>query len=289
MGHRRPRRSGLSPNGEAAFRTLPRQQAETLVRGALARAQETKDEYYSEFEGQQTGVPGMGPAPELRHEPAKGVFTKFLHPGFTIFEQLRRALPEEGWFDSSINPQNPFQFQLGAFTVPPGVALWLFDYEFTIYRPSGVDPGDFVRAENGRFSNQIGFDITVSRKRDANISFQLDPQPVSVSRQEFERAVPEVSGRRGAQQPTSAFDRAGANSFASTAGAGTSLLPARPNRFGPRDGPWTLIADEGAKVALNVVIFNRVRAPISTIEGRQAGYLLNRQVTSSLINRVRPR
>lgn len=286
MAHRRRKKPA---NGQQAFTKLPQNQAQSLVRGALARAAEDQQEYYSAFEGQQTGVPGMGSAPELQHIPALGVFKDFLHPAFTIFEYLNRSLPEEGWYDPSISPSNPFKFQLGSFTVPQNQALWLFDYEFTVYRQSGIDPGDFVRAEDGRYANQIGTDITISQRREASLRFQLDPQNISATRQEFEKNVPEIDGRTGQLNPTDAFNRAASNDFATTAGPGTSLQPLRSNKFGPRDGPWTLVADEGARVALNVVIFNRIRSPLAFIEGRQAGYLIHRQVSSALIQRVRPR
>jgi len=299
MAHRRRKKSPnlgtvpgqVVPISNGGHQLVSKGAAQTLLRGEIARALQDKDDYLSTFEGQQAGVPGMGSAPEVRHEPAGGVFTKFLHPAFTIMEFLRRSLPEEGWFDPGVNPRNPIQFQLGSFQVPSGLALWLYDYEYKVFRPSGVDPGDFIPAEVGRYSNQIGFDVTLSGKRDAQLSIQLDPQTTSLSRQEFEQQGNTGGASIFGNPPTasSAFDRATANSFASTAGPGTSLLPNRPNKFGPRGGPWTLVADEGTRVALNVVIFNRIRSPLAAVEGRLGGYLIQRQVSSSLINRVRPR
>lgn len=298
MAHRRkkkPLKSGVSgqvvPFSNGGNEFVSQGAAKALLKGEIARALQEKDEYLSTFEGQQAGVPGMGPGPEVRHEPAGGVFKEFLHPAFTIMEFLRRSLPEEGWFNSKVNPRNPIQFQLGSFTVPQGLTLWLFDYEYRVLRNSGVDPGDFIPAETGRYSNQIGFDLTLNGRRDANLSLQLDPQSSSLSRQEFEQSGGTVASSIFGlpPTPTSAFERATANSFASTAGAGTSLLPNRPNKFGPRGGPWTLVAVEGTQVSMNVVIFNRIRSPLAAVEGRLGGYLIQRQVSSSLIQRVRPR
>lgn len=232
--------------------------------------------------GQEAGVPGMGRAPALQHQPGGRVVQDLLHPSFSIFEQLYRVLPEEGWFSPLVSPTTPVQFQLGAFEVPRNQALWLTDYEFSVYRPSGVDPGDFVQAAQGRFSNVLGFDITISGQRDANLSYQLDPVPVVLQRQEFEAPI-------GNPRSPAAFNRAAANSFASTAGPGTSLLPVRRQTQGPEGGPFTFVVGEGSQVALNCVIFNTVPSPLSAIQGRHAGYLLHQNVSEALLNRIRPR
>ncbi len=266
------------------FAVLPRNAAAAVLREAATDVvAERRARIGSEFHGQQAGVPGFGEAPVLVHEPGGAVVHDLLHPAFSIFEKMDRVLPEEGWFDPDLNPQSPIQFQLGAFKVPSGQALWLFDYQFQVYRPSGVDPGDFIPAAPGRFSNQLGFDVTVSGRREGNLSFQLVPQAVSLTRQAF--APPTGTGARTADQ----FARAAAGSFASTASPGNSLLPVRPNMQGPRGMPFTFVVGEGSVVALNVVIFKTVRAPISAIEGRQAGYLIQTNESDALINRVRPR
>jgi hypothetical protein len=234
--------------------------------------------------GQDAGLPGMGPAPSLVHEPGASVLAqKILHPGFRIFEREFRVLPDEGWFSPLLTPRRPVEFQLGAFIVPASTSLWLTDYQFQVYRPSGVDPGDFVPAESGRFSNQLGFDITVGGgRRPGNLSYQLDPEPVLQGRPEFEPPI----GVRG--RPADAFNNAAARSFASTASPATSLLPARPNVQGPRGGPFTFVVDEGTAVALNVVIFNTIRSPIAAIGGRVAGWLLSTTMSAALLSRVRP-
>jgi hypothetical protein len=243
-----------------------------------------RDEADSAYIGQEAGVPGMGVTPLLAHEPGGRVVHQLLHPAFSILEQLYRILPEEGWFSAAVSPRNPVQFELGSFEVPRGQALWLTDYEFSVYRPSGVDPGDWVKSTNSRFSNVMGFDVTVSGSRISNLSYQLDPVPVALSRQSFEAPVgaPRVA-------TAAAFDRAQANSFASTAGAGTSLLPVRRQTQGPEGGPFTFVVGQGAQVALSCVIFNPIPSPVTCVEGRQAGYLIHENLSESLLNRVRPR
>ena len=80
-----------------------------------------------------------------------------------------------------------------------------------------------------------------------------------------------------------------ARTFASTASPGTSLLPRRPGVQGPRGGPFTFVVDEGASIGLNVVIFNALTSPIAAIGGRLAGYLIHTNLSSALLQRVRPR
>ncbi len=233
------------------------------------------------YSGQEAGVPGMSTLTDTVHLPGGESVTKFLHPVFTIFERQYSVLPDEGWFQPSVNPRNPIQFQLGSFEVPKDQCLWLFDYEFFIMRPSGLDPGDWFRAEEGRFSNVLGFDLTFTGRREANTSYSLDPAPVQVQRPEFEVQV----GQANAGQ----FNRSAANSFASTASAGTSLLPVRDTLMGARGMPFTIIAKQNTRVAMNTVIFRPVQSPIAAVVSRMGGYLLHHNLSESLMNRVRPK
>jgi len=276
---------GYSPEDANTLLTRVAQEVES---GARRRERARALRGIDAREGQDAGVPGMGEPPALVHEPGLSVMRRLLHPVFTPFEFLRRIQPKDGWFSPTVDPQHPVQFQLGSFTVPQNQLALVMDYEFAVYRPSGIDPGDFVRAANGRFSNQMGFDVTIDGVRPANTSFQLVPQPAPVARQQFEPPFIAPSAGAGPAQ-NEAFVRARANSFAATAGPGTAMLPLRPNVLGPRSGPFTFIADQSSQVALACVIFNRLRSPISCVEGRLAGFLIETQVANAILNRVRPR
>jgi hypothetical protein len=232
--------------------------------------------------GQSAGPPGFNPEPGLVHEPGGDIARGFAHDAFTIYEQLYRVLPDASWFSPNVNSQHPVQFEIGAFTVPSNMHLWLFDYEFSIFRQSGVDAGDIMPAEEGRFSGIMGFDLNFSGRRLSNILFQLDPVPVQITPPTFQ---PPIGGRAVSSQ----FDAAAAQSFAATSGQGLSLLPVTSRRYGARDAPWTLVAKQGDRVSLNVVIFKPVPTPIVTIQGRSAGYLIHANASSSLIERLRPR
>lgn len=281
----------LKPRGPG-FVTLDRHEShsafQSLVDEARADLRARNQEIAAEFFGQEAGVPGQGSPPQLWHEPGGSVIAqKFLHPGFKIFEREFRTLPEDGFYSPSVSARRPVEFEMGAYKVPPGMVLWLTDYEFQVYRPSGLDAGDFVVAAAGRFSNQIGFDINVSAGiRNADISYQLDPQPNGIQRSQFQ---PTVDTSPDFRAPDDRFRNSAARSFASTASPGTSLLPRRTNVQGPRDSPFTWVVGEGASVALVAVVFNPLTSPVSAISGRMAGYLLHTNLSQSLIQRVRPR
>lgn len=242
--------------------------------------------------GQEAGTPGQGPAPIDVLLPGGDLLKQFLHPSITILDQLFRTLPEDTWYSPTVSPTQPVQFELGSFKVPPGVQLWIQNYDFAIFRQSGADPGDFVRCEDERFSGCLGFDLTLDGKRPASLSFQLDPQQAVVSRQQFEPPLTTFRGRRGPQTGAvpAQFNRSNVNSFASTANPGTSLLPARPGRIGPEvPNPFTYVARENVSVALSCVIFRPIPSPVVFIQGEIKGYLIQTNAADAFQNRLRPR
>jgi hypothetical protein len=231
--------------------------------------------------GQDLGVPGTGVyEPVPIHEPGGDLLRKLLHPQFVPFEELYRVLPDDSWFQPSVSPNQPIQFELGSFTVPNGQQLWVFDYEFSVFRFSGTDPGDFVKAEAGRFAGVMGFDITVNGRRPSHLLYQLDPVPVVVSRQSFQPQ---------GQTNNADFTRSASNSFAANASPALSLLPVRRAVQGVEGGPFTMIAKQGDKVALSCVIFEQVKTPIAAVEARHMGFLLQTNLAETLLNRMRPR
>jgi hypothetical protein len=228
--------------------------------------------------------PGIG-ATQPIHEPGGQWLTNLLHNSINVYEWENRVLPDDSWYDPGVNPGNPVQFEIFAFKVPSQMHLWIYDYEFSIYRLSGIDPGDIVLAEPGRFASNIGFDITVNGSRYANLKYQLDPQATAVTRASFN-----TQGTPSGPQPTNAqFNNGASASFGSTAGAGQSLLPVRRKVQGPEGQPWTMLAQQGETVALSAVIFRRIRSPIAAVSARLAGYLLQSNLSTALLERMRPR
>ncbi len=237
------------------------------------------------FPRQLGAPPGAGDKPIDIHEPGGRLLANMLHPSFGVFERENRVLPDDSWYDLGVSPTRPVQFEVLGYKIPDQMHFWIFDYEFSVFRLSGIDPSDIVEAEPGRFSSVMGFDITVNGKRPANLQFQLDPQPVSLTKQSMN-----TQGTPSGPTPTTdQFNASAFNSFASTAYAGQSLLPVRRAVQGPEGQPWTIIAKQGETVSLACVIFRRVRAPIGAVKGRVAGYLLNANLSETLLERMRPR
>lgn len=228
------------------------------------------------------GSPGAGYEPHLIHEPGGDLVRGLQSTVFTSYEELYKALAEESWFAPSVSPQRPVQFELGSFTVPKNKVLLVCDYRFKIYRQSGIDAGDVLPVEEGRFSGVMGFDITVSGRRMSHLLYQIDPVPVQVQRQSFDTPP----GQRANQAQ---FNRAAFTSFAANTASGLSLLPVRAERQGVPNMPWTVYARAGSRVAASVVIFRRIPTPISSIEGSIKGYTVDDQTITAVMNRMRPR
>ena len=278
----------------------PRQMVREVARGTLlaeaertraaAEARQTSMHMppgWDGGKGQEGGPPGMGLPSPLFHQPGGDTINRLLNPAFEIFEELYQVLPEESWYDPTVSPTTPIQFELGAFQVPPGMHLWIFDYEFTPFRLSGVDAGDIVPVEDQRLTTVLGFDLTISSRRTSHLLYQLDPVKVQLARQAFQQQ-PNYANIRPAANPGS-FDRAQAQSFAAAASPSTSLLPSRRKRQGAESGPFTIIARENERVALSCVIFRTVPFPLGSIQGRHAGYLVASNVSEAILMRMRPR
>ncbi len=218
----------------------------------------------------------------FQHEPGGLVVAGVVHPAITILKWGWRVLPEESWYSPFVGPQSPIQFELGAFQVPDNSDLWLFDFECSVYRFSGLDPADWVKAENGRFSGMMAFDLAFNNTRLGNVRWELDPHAIQLQRDVF--AVP-----YNQLQPASAFNKNAANSFAATASQGLALFPPGVDRLGPRNGPFAYISSEGVRVALSTVIWRRLTSPVACVEGVIAGYILPRQLSQQLLAEISPR
>lgn len=219
--------------------------------------------------GQQAGPPGFGSEPVTVQQPGGDLISAIQHPAFDTLERMFRIAPQDNWYSAALNPRRPVRFDFGSFTVPDSSFFLLMDYEFTALRPSGVDPFDFVYAEDGRFSGFMGFDITVSGRRMSNILYQLNPVNTTF--------VP------------SPFTTASANTYAAVSNDGSSLLPVRSRVQGARDLPFTMLAGPGSVVTMSCVIFRRVTAPLAGIQASMAGYQIHSNTILSLLERVRPR
>lgn len=212
------------------------------------------------------------------------VVSEILPQQFVPFEQLYRRLPEEGMFSPNVSPNSPFKFELGAFTVPPQMTLYIFDIRPDIYRFSGVDPGDYVPIEARRFGSIMGFDITVSQQHQGNLNFELSPVPIQFTSQQAFADRNLTFPQANASQ----FAVGQANQFANAAGSGASLQPQRPFRYGALSIPWTLYATAGQTVQATCVIFRPIPSPIAFIEYDIAGLLVPKYWSDQLADAIKP-
>lgn len=257
----------------------PRHQAAAAL-GAASAAGRTPPLAVSGVHHASAGPAGFGQEPILVHQPGGQVVNQMVSPQFTPIEQLYRKLPEEGWFQPSVSAQRPVQFELGSFQVPDGLELWLMDYEFSVFRPSGVDAGDVVQAARWRFSGFMGFDMVFDGRRLSHLLYELDPSPVTVTRTAFSTF---------AQKSQEDFNRAAFNSFAANSPAGTSLLPVRSDVQGARNVPFCFIVQEDSRVSFSAVIFRPLTAPVAFVQARFGGFLVQNTTSRSLVNRMRPK
>jgi hypothetical protein len=220
--------------------------------------------------------------------------TLLVNPEVVPFEQLYRRLPEEGMFLDSVSPESPFVFELGAFRAPQTFCLALFDLRPDIYRFSGVDAGDTVPVEARRFSSILGFQISVDQSQPGNINYQLDPVPIQTFTEAFTQPQagfgelpPAIAAQLG-QSQGARFNIGAASNFATAAGAGTSLLPQRPTRYGPQNAPFTLYVWSGQTFQVRCVIYNPIPSPIAFIEYDIAGFLVPEVYMRSLLECMKP-
>lgn len=228
------------------------------------------------------GLPGQGPPPEAVCQPGGDLLNAVLHPSMTTFERLYRVQPDETWYSTNVSPTRPISVQLGAFQVPKSQNLWISDYLFRVFRFSGLDAGDVVPCEEGRFSNIMGFDITTSLRRQSNIQYQLDPVPAPTQQQMFDPPINQLQRR-------DAFVRQNFASFAVTSSQGTALLPVRSRRQGSPAFPWMMLGQENDSLTLSAVIFKPLTTPIAFIEGSASGILLASNQSAEFLERRRPR
>lgn len=235
------------------------------------------------------GEPGMQTSLECHYTRVglAGGFLQSLLVDKTIvpWEQLYRRLPEDSMFNANTSPSRPFSFEMGAFRVPDNETLILTNLRPDIYRFSGIDPGDYVPVEPRRFSASLGFQIVVDNVAQGQVSFQLDPLAITATQEQFVNVpapgtpvAPSTFAEAAfnfngtlAPPPPAVFNAAQSNSFANAGGAGLSLMPQRPHRYGPLSLPFSLYATGGQTVQVRCVVFRPLTSPIAFIEYDVAG------------------
>lgn len=221
--------------------------------------------------------------------------TLLVHPEVTPFEQLYRRKPGPEIYAPTVSPESPVAFELGAFRVPATFDLLLFDLRADLYRFSGADPFDTVPVEARRFSNALGFQIAIDGRQPGQIQFQLNPPPPQTYQQAFSR--PGIAPNAGlpttlingfGAPDTSQFALAAAGAAASASGAGQSLLPQRPTRYGALSVPFTLYVRAGQTFQVRAVVFEQIGSPIACFEYDIAGMLVPSLWISTMTECMKP-
>lgn len=240
--------------------------------------------------------------------------TRIVHPDAKPFEYVFRKSPTMGLYTAT--KQRPYQFVLGAYTVPVGMVLAVVNIVFQPYRFDGLIAGEAVPLENRRLSLSIGYDVTfatVSRQGVVQVEM-LPAEPDINGNPPFPNqlsgsgaiafpALPTVSPngestvhfRTAYGNVTPPFAQGAAETgvkptqFILTAAAGGALLPqTQAPKQGAQDMPFTYYANEKEAIALSVVAFAQVRIPIAFFEGTISGYLMPKTELNAMLDRMRP-
>jgi hypothetical protein len=242
------------------------------------------------------GPAGMAPPPMLVHQPGGQIVEQLVTEDFEPWQREFRTLPEEGMFLPGLDPDHPFMFTVGSYTVAKSRTLWIVDYDTGVLMPDPIDPHGYRLGEDGRFSGVMGFRMTVAERDAGDVAYQLEPVPRPIARQEFEPVLLPTSAVQATFGPVPGtvatidrFARSAAMSFASPAGSGSSLRG--PSRVppGPRNRPWLRTVDSGDTVAVRCTIYRRISAPIAGIYAMIAGYLVPTLTSDAILERMRPR
>jgi hypothetical protein len=198
---------------------------------------------------------------------------------------LWRSRPNQAWFDVTRSPENPTQWEFGAYPVSRGQALIITDYEFRPFKFDPVHAGDYEPLEPGKLSRCMGYTMTVNGVFPGDAQFQLDPVPSEMDRTKF-RPTNSSSGLLTQLQDYTVgdFARAAATSFGLVAGVGTAILPQRRERFGPGgERPWAIYAQQTEIVSLMGIVYRPVQIPVACVEARLVGYTINHTDFSIMI------
>lgn len=271
---------------------------------------------------------GELPAPEEGHAIVPGKCTRtvtagsgfaelLLHPVFVPLEHVFRKLPADGVFVA--NRQNPFQFEMGALTVPKNMSFLLAEYGFQIFRLNGAVANDAVPLEDRRLSMSVGYDLNFDQFRKGDIQIEIVPieaplsntqaaegvvtPPVSAGIRPPQVTFPQQVTAGGAVLPTvygspgtglaatvgtsaAMFARAGAHIDA--AAAGSALMVQEQKMQGPSAFPFTYKIDANHAVQLRVTVFAPIRIPIAFFEARLGGFVVPKLTMNAMLEGVKP-
>ncbi len=240
-------------------------------------------------------LPGVGPLPQSVRIPAGDLATRMQHPSVTRVQQMYRTLVNESVLSSGLGPNRPFQTQMGSYTVPSGLTYFIFGQEVRLFGQDGVSPGT-SRPLDGQMTDIMGYTLNLNGNVQESTLWQLDPVDSQVTRQAFDpkpfvatkTGPTALEGRLFTRNVAAQFNRASAGSFASTSGQGMSLRPFLSNAEAQGTGPWTVVAQSGTQVSMDLVVFRRVMMPVTFWQAQHWGYVMPSNMASYLLKTISP-
>lgn len=222
----------------------------------------------------------VGASGAVRVQLAGGWITQLaLHSALQPAETLFRKLPTAGVF--SATPITPFTIFMGSFQVPDNMVLFLLDWRFDIYRPSGISVGDTIPVPDRSWSLQIGWDVRFTGKRPGTNSYQITPDippPGTV----------DVRSQQGVPSSDQAFAAMRALNTQLPGGAGAGMLPQRHRRDVQPVMPFTYILEPGQVLEMSMIAINAVSIPLAFFEAEYSGLLVNMESFKRFVSSAAP-
>lgn len=223
----------------------------------------------------------MGVSGALRVQLAGGLLPQLaLHSSLIPIDQLYRRLPEAGLFQAT--PTRPYTIVMGQYQVPDNQLLFLLDWRFDVYRPSGAIAGDTLPVSERSWSLQIGWDVLFSDKHPPTMgAFQIVPSvpPPGMLNEQFALGVP---------SPNDAFARMRALQNQIPGGAGASMLPQRHRRDVQPEMPFTYIVEQNTVVEFRMIAINAVTTPLAFFEAEFSGLIVPRSAFEAFVSSAAP-
>jgi hypothetical protein len=213
----------------------------------------------------------------IRVQMAGGQLLQLLMPeAITPVEQVYRRLPNEGLYTAT--PQNSFVTELGSYRVQQSQVLLLLDYRFDVYQP-GAAAGDALPVAPRQLAVSLGWDVTFSQMRRADLRYELLPSPASATRQAFAQRmtggnIPSDAAGQGYQAGQNEFDAARFQSGQGPSGAGLAMQPQRHRRDAQLDLPFTFVVPANNTITFRSIAFQAVPIPIAFLEAEWSGVIL---------------
>lgn len=205
-------------------------------------------------------------------------------PELEHYEQVFRVLPNDSWFSVDRAPNNPTQFEIGAFTSDKGRMIFIFDYSVRPFTFSGVTTTDYTPLDEGELGGAFGYSIQLGGRPPGVVRYRIDAVSSTINRAKFGFNKQGLS--KVARVTPADFERVRAESFGAATGFGGNIHPQAPGRFGARNVPFMLPLTDDLAFSITGVIFRQISIPLAFIEARVSGYITDAQSGKKLLEEL---